>query len=464
MRLQLLLLLFLTKVSTRSSTNPRLEFIHSVINTKTIRLPSRRVQLIENEENGVIVNTGQQLFSLDFSDFPKLKQVSVQHLGLVANGQDKVYAFFKEKHPAESLESDMWLPFVAQVCMADKGGNKNILEYRWTTHLKARLFCGDRASGQHYPELVDVSFLHKEDGALSAVYALFWNEWSMSAVCVYSIDDIEKVFKTSAFKANKAPVPDQRPGTCTYNSQTDKQMLTFMQKQPEVVDRVRSMNNAGPLLVSQHRYTHILLDTAHTHTLLYLSLVSGRVHKVLDNKTRAFIIAEYRPFTDKAHILDMILHKPTRKLYVSSSKEVVQVDVQSCEKYGPQCEDCVLARDPYCGWNGHQCVEATSETLQDVEKGDHTICLSSKEHKEPRSISAPLGFSVFMRCPVSSRHAEYTWHRPGNITTTCDVIEKSECNVLIERVVLEDGGVYRCMEEERGYKTNRRSFRTAGGK
>ena len=30
--------------------------------------------------------------------------------------QDKLYAFFKEKNTAGDPESDMWLPFVAQVC------------------------------------------------------------------------------------------------------------------------------------------------------------------------------------------------------------------------------------------------------------------------------------------------------------------------------------------------------------
>jgi len=35
----------------------------------------------------------------------------------------------------------------------------------------------------------------------------------MSAVCVYSIESIQKVFETSAFKGNKESIPDPRPGT-----------------------------------------------------------------------------------------------------------------------------------------------------------------------------------------------------------------------------------------------------------
>ena len=31
--------------------------------------------------------------------------------------QDKVYAFYKEKNRDKGLDSEMWLPFVTQVCM-----------------------------------------------------------------------------------------------------------------------------------------------------------------------------------------------------------------------------------------------------------------------------------------------------------------------------------------------------------
>lgn len=44
-----------------------------------------------------------------------------------------------------------------------------------------------------------------------------------------------------------------------------------------------------------------------------------------------------------------------KKLYVSSRNELVQLNVENCAKYGNSCEDCVLARDPYCGWNGTHC-------------------------------------------------------------------------------------------------------------
>lgn len=48
-----------------------------------------------------------------------------------------------------------------------------------------------------------------------------------------------------------------------------------------------------------------------------------------------------------------------KKLYVNSESELVQLNVANCSEYGDNCGDCVLARDPYCGWKDSHC---TSET------------------------------------------------------------------------------------------------------
>lgn len=44
-------------------------------------------------------------------------------------------------------------------------------------------------------------------------------------------------------------------------------------------------------------------------------------------------------------------------VYAGSSSGVVQAPVAFCEKHAT-CEDCVLARDPYCAWSpaGQACV------------------------------------------------------------------------------------------------------------
>lgn len=45
---------------------------------------------------------------------------------------------------------------------------------------------------------------------------------------------------------------------------------------------------------------------------------------------------------------------PQRSLYVGAASGIVQVPLASCTRYA-SCYDCILARDPYCAWDGRAC-------------------------------------------------------------------------------------------------------------
>ncbi|XP_029904587.1 semaphorin-7A [Myripristis murdjan] len=407
---------------------------------------------------------------------PASQRKEQQYVGLVLSRQrddplqDKLYAFYKEKNTDFGMDSDMWLPFVSQVCMADKGGSKSYRQFMWTSQLNARLYCGGRDRRQHYSELVDVAAAHADQWQHTRVYALFRNEWGMSAVCVYTIQDIEKIFRHSSFKGHSTKIPSPRPGTCVEDStKLSFDVLKVVEDNSEMVDRVLPLNDTGPLLVSHHHYTHICIDSFYnkrnqSHTVLFLSLENGRIHKVMEDKSQAFFISEYRPFNHRAHIVSMVLHSSSRKLYVSSSSELVQLDVGSCAGYGARCEECNLARDPYCSWNGTHCSPDTqeTETLQDVVEENHTECpeenafekvstsLSVGGKKESMEhITVPLRAKYFLQCPMSSHHAEYTWHHPNNLTS-CSPTEQ-QCLVLIDSMGPDQEGTYRCVSSEKGY-------------
>ncbi|XP_076600205.1 semaphorin-7A [Chaetodon auriga] len=374
--------------------------------------------------------------------------------------QDKVYAFYKEKNKDSALYSEMWLPFVTQVCMADLGGPKNTLQYTWTSQMNARLFCGDPDSKQHFSELVDVATVHADRWQDTTVYALFRNEWGMSAVCVYTIQDIDHVFKTSPFKG------DQRQlRKCVKDSRTiPLEELRTIEKTSEMEQWVWPVNNSGPILFNHHSYTHIYVDSSHhkrnNHPVLFLSLNNGGIHKLIKNKGQSFVIAEYRPFNYRAHVLGIILHPTSRKLYVNNRSELVQLDVANCGHYGDRCEECVLARDPYCGWNGAHCT--THGAVQDVARGNYTICrfeshgkalkysADARKNEDVNSIRLPSNSKYFLRCPVSSHHAQYTWHHPES-STSCSSREQ-QCLHLIDSMGPKQVGTHACVSEEMGYR------------
>ncbi|KAM7406482.1 hypothetical protein PAMP_000856 [Pampus punctatissimus] len=402
---------------------------------------------------------------------PETHDKEQHYVGLVISrrrddpSQNKVYAFYKEKNKNTDLYSDMWLPFVTQVCMADKGGPKTNLQFRWTSQMNAKLFCGDPDSRQHFSELVDVATVHADQWQDTRVYALFNNEWGISAVCVYTIQDIDNVFTHSPFKGNSNDKPKDRPRLCVSDStKISLEVLRMIMMTSEMERSVRPVKNSGPLLINHRSYTHISADSLqhNQYPVLFLSLKSGKVHKVTQNESQAFVIAEYQThFQHDDHIISITLHPSSRRLYVSSARELVILDVGKCTQYGDTCQECVLARDPYCGWNGTHCSSETQDTVQDVDGGNHTKCISpsevpvhSKGFRHDQSadkdmITLPSKSKYFLQCPITSHHAQYTWHH--NKTPSSCSWKDQTCLHMIDSMGVEHEGTYTCKSEEMGF-------------
>ncbi|XP_014891876.1 semaphorin-7A [Poecilia latipinna] len=392
------------------------------------------------------------------------------YLGLVLSKrqdeplQNKVYSFYKQKNKDTSPGSNMWLPFVSQVCMADMGGPKNNLQFSWTSLMNARLYCGHNTADnkRHFFELVDVATVHSDHWKDTRVYALFRNEWGMSAVCVYTIGDIENVFTRSPFIDSDKNEEDRKK--CVLDStKLSTSILGRVEKVLEMKEWVKP--RMGPVLFNHHNYTRILVDASpgNQHDVMFLSLSNGAIHKAIQLESHSFIIAEYQPFNYSAHILNFVLNPSTKKLYVNSQTELVQIDVGNCGQYGNNCPDCVLSRDPYCSWEAQQCTSATSGASSVVHR-NHSMCsedLASplrrsaggpKSHVDNsvKSMTVPSESSCFLRCPVSSHHAQYTWKTPEN-SSSC-YSRDGQCLLLIDSMTPSQQGVYKCESEEMGYR------------
>ncbi|XP_024151947.2 semaphorin-7A [Oryzias melastigma] len=412
-----------------------------------------------NGENVGIYRFGKQKLS------PKSHNNEQHFVGLMLSKrenslQDRIYAFYKQKNKDTALDSDKWIPFVSQVCTADIGGRKNLLMNKWTSMMNARLFCGDPERKQYFSELLDVNIVDADRWEETKVYALFRNEWGVSAVCMYTVADIHEVFMFSLFKEPQTKRQPDRPRECVLESSTiPAAILNNIKEVSEMEEWVKPAKNSLPLLVHRHNYTGIHVDASQhssngPNTVIFLSLANGGIHKVLQSEKDTFLISEYRPFHHHAHISSFFLHPRSRKLYVTSHREVVEVDVVNCERYGNSCEDCILSRDPYCSWSNNQCAEKRDPHLI---TGNYSGCSQnskyfhlSTEKVENSPIVLPSGSRYFLRCPVSSLHAEYVWKTPSS-SKSCSPKEDG-CLLLIESMSsLQDGG-YECTSEEKGYK------------
>ncbi|XP_051726102.1 semaphorin-7A-like isoform X2 [Ctenopharyngodon idella] len=374
-----------------------------------------------------------------WSQAPQMEQKYLKLIAGKGKNEGKIYSFFAEKHKSE----DQWIPRVSQSCMNDRGGRKGHLQNSWTSMIYARLFCG---SGYEFSQLIDVATLETDNDI--KIYALFRNYWNMSAVCVYNMTKISAIFNSSQFNSNKDHTK-HRPGTCVNDSTTlSDDVLTFMKERPEMKDWVMPEN--GPLLFKHCHYTHIQVDRQQNNTVLLLSLESGRVHKVLEKSV--FIIAEYLPFPHGTHITSMLLDASEKRLFVSSSNEVVQIDLKACHVYGDDCTECLLSRDPYCGWNSFHCTFTEKNQVANSHICSPALAAPSKTEigAETSVVHVPPSSRHFLLCPMTSHHATYHWLH-GNTHEEC-VRSDQGCLYLIESMNKTHEGSYICVSSEDIYQ------------
>ncbi|XP_057204390.1 semaphorin-7A isoform X2 [Triplophysa rosa] len=372
---------------------------------------------------------------------------------MASKDTQKVYSFFTEKHRSVGgdCESGLWIPRVSQICTNDRGGSKDVLQFSWTSGINGRLYCGGLEGERPFTRIVDVDTVETHNDV--KIYVLFRNLWNTSAVCVYNMSEINSVFNSSEFmKMKNMNAPEgHRPGQCVGDSTClSADVLRFMKEGPEVKDWI--MPETTPLMFHHHHYTHIKVHTINKATVLYLALESGGVHKVLEDQP-VFIIAEFRPFPHGTHISSMLLDTSER-LYVSSGKEVIHIDLQMCHVYGDDCDGCVLSRDPYCDWNGSRCAPVSQNSVQHPAFSDLPKVAQSKTKPDggaPVSIVPPSS-RYYLLCPTISRHASYHWYH-GNTRLEC-VQSRHGCLHLIESMNETHEGSYRCESTEGDYHRN----------
>ncbi|KAG7333479.1 hypothetical protein KOW79_003614 [Hemibagrus wyckioides] len=407
--------------------------------------------------------------SNDIYTWPLTGQVEQRHVKILANKgkgslDGKVYYFYIEQNQDQNPDMPLWIPRVSQICMSDLGGTKTVLQSRWTSMLTARLFCGDEKK-LSYTELLDVAVLEAAEWENTMIYALFKNAYNFRAVCVYKMSDIVRVFSSNKFKDAEVDTSSSpRPGECVQNSYSlTPNILRFMESRPEMKQWIMPVR--GPLTFAlNHYYTHLQVDRLrgrksehHSHQVLFMSLENGNVHKILEQEGEPFIIAEYQLYKNRTQISSMLLDRQTRKLFVSSSSEMVQIDLHDCSVYGKHCQSCIMARDPYCGWDLLACSADKGSSVQDLTHGNHMICenavpkfsKSRTEVKQDRPSSVPQDSKFYLNCPMESQHASYAWDHEGR-KMECVSVEH-DCLLLIDSMSKKYEGAYRCVSSENGY-------------
>ncbi|XP_063099641.1 semaphorin-7A [Cavia porcellus] len=383
---------------------------------------------------------------------------------------DKIYYFFREDNPDKNPESPLNVSRVAQLCRGDQGGESSLSVSKWNTFLKAMLVCSDAATNKNFNRLQDVFLLPDPSGDWrdTRVYGVFSNPWNYSAVCVYSLGDIDRVFRTSSLKGYHAALPNPRPGKCLPNQKPiPTETFQVADSHPEVAQRVEPMGPLKtPLFHSKYHYQKVVVHRMQarqeeTFHVLYLTTDRGTIHKVVESGEQehsiAFNIMEIQPFHRAAAIQGISLDAERWKLYVTSQWEVSQVPLDLCDVYGGGCHGCLMSRDPYCGWDQDRCVSIYSSprsVLQSINPDEpHKECPNPKPDEAPlQKVSLARNSRYYLSCPIESRHATYSWRHEENVEQSCEPGHQSpNCILFIENLTARQYGHYRCEAQEGSY-------------
>ncbi|KAK2847679.1 hypothetical protein Q7C36_009361 [Tachysurus vachellii] len=327
-----------------------------------------------------------------------------------------VYFFFREIAAEHNNLGRTVYSRVARVCKNDVGGSQRVLEKHWTSFVKARLNCSVPGESFFYfdvlQSLTDIININGVPSVVG-VFTTQLNSIPGSAVCAFSMPDIEKVFE-GRFKEQKSPdsvwtpvpddrVPRPRPGCCAGHGSAESskssvelpdETLQFIKLHPLMDAAVPSIRDEPWVTKTRVRYrlTAVAVDNAagpyRNYTVMFIGSEAGVVLKVLAKSSvfslnDSVVLEEIDVFNqakclsnseDDRHVLSFHMDRETHTLYVAFSSCVVRIPLSRCERHQHCHKSCIASRDPYCGWMSHGACERIPAGVdgfeQDVEFGD----------------------------------------------------------------------------------------------
>ncbi|XP_030637141.1 semaphorin-7A [Chanos chanos] len=393
--------------------------------------------------------------------------------------REEIFFFFSEINKTVSVDEEPYRAHIGRVCMLDEGGTKNLLPDSWTTFLKARVMCGTPSMPQQYNNIRRTFVLTAQEKT-GVMYGLFSNAWDTTVVCAYSIEDIDQAFSTSKLKGYNSPLTGHRPGTCAFKNLPANQYqknLEVIKDHPEIEDVIRPVGGAPLDLPTDDHFTYVVADTVlavndEHYSVIYLGTEQGKVLKVLHTIDEAFIISQYSLFRSEGPVLNMAIDSQKGHLYIGTATEVQRIQLADCGRYGDSCRECILSRDPYCGWDTarKKCTAipkdyniSSGTIIQSLEQSNASVCgetatLKSRKTVPKEVILSPDG-PVLLPCPVHSYHATYRWEKDNCVKHYPCTISGTSCVLGPTPDLQLDQGVFRCMATEDGLKQEVVSYR-----
>ncbi|XP_041659140.1 semaphorin-4E [Cheilinus undulatus] len=395
---------------------------------------------------------------------------------------DKVYMFFSETAVECDCYNKLVVSRVARVCKGDLGGQRT-LQKKWTSFLKARMDCPVLES--QLPYIIQDTYLwcdkqkHWRDCLFFAVFTPQSDTSDLSAVCAYRVSDISKVFTEGKYKTPvhvetsfvkwvmySGDVPFPRPGACIDNAARKEginqtlglpdRTLQFIKDRPLMDQAIQPIDEKPKLVRRGATFTRIIVNQAQAadgnkYHVMFVGTEEGTLLKAVNYDEEMFIIEEIQLFEPQEPIKILKFSDAMGQIYAGSDYGAAQVPLATCHR-SSSCMDCVLARDPYCGWDivERKCIFLSTsqrELIQSVKDGNASDCPDADPVK-PIIQSILPGGNLKLHCTSPSNLAKTAWERDGSPLTPATRLQFLRDGLLILNASDSDAGRYRCLSIE----------------
>ncbi|MCJ8741782.1 hypothetical protein PDJAM_G00074620 [Pangasius djambal] len=265
------------------------------------------------------------------------------------------FLFFRRNLKATSRE---YRTYIARMCLDD---------HAYYSYIEVPLACHSRLTGNNY-SLLQGAQVGGEVGdgqVLMAVFSTSLNGASKpseeSALCVYSLDEIDLwidrtrdlcytqvgqrggirvAYIEYEVKSSCASLP--KDTLSTYPCGSDHTPSPMASQEPVEAEAVLESLSA--------RFTAVAVSVREEHSIAFLGDSKGNLHKVFvgsSGEVKSYSSLPIQP--GSAINRDLQLDSSQRHLYIMTSNTVEKRPVAECEKH-INCQSCLTARDPYCGW------------------------------------------------------------------------------------------------------------------
>ncbi|CAN7997662.1 unnamed protein product [Ixodes hexagonus] len=247
---------------------------------------------------------------------------------------------------------------VIRVCGNDPGGPQPH-EWMWTTFHKTRLSCSlNDTHPLNFTDIRGISPVLTRSNNAFVLYAVFTvrdSPFEASAVCAFSIEDIERSFrddksnqtgcrgKASAVASEATLVEQYDPlSKVNVNNYLDKPILAhvgfdYRYTSLTVDPQVRTANGK--------RYDVFFVGTNRGHIIKAINIGTNEVSTVIIEDIVVFPAGE--PVVE----LTVVRRRHLTTLVVTTHTEVVSVPLDNCNWTVRTCSQCVGLQDPYCVWD-----------------------------------------------------------------------------------------------------------------